>query len=335
MAKRKSKLTKWILILGIPLFFLISIATGYAVYLYNKTEDLVTESYDDTGRENETSDMRAEKVDPVEDHVSVLLLGVDNSEHRSEDLGRTDAMVLATFNQDEESIKLLSIPRDSYVYIPEVGYHTKINHAHAYAGPRASMEAVEDFLEIPVDYYVSMNFEGFVEVVDALNGIRVEVPYEFKESDSQDRSDSIHLYPGYQELNGEEALALARTRYQDSDVERGKRQQEILEAIADKATSISSILRLEDVITAVGSNMQTNFTFKELQSFVGFGMWEDLSIEMVNFDGEGGYLDDGAWYYFVEDDSRYEIGNKLRKHLDLSPMEDMSDYVEDDGDPVY
>jgi LCP family protein required for cell wall assembly len=275
-------------------------------------------------------------VDPVEDHVSVLLLGVDTSEHRSEEYGRSDAIVLATFNQDTKSIKLLSIPRDTYVYIPEVGYHSKINHAHAYAGPRASMEAVEDFLDVPVDYYVSINFDGFVEVIDALGGIMVEVPYEFTESDSRDRRDSIHLYPGYQEVNGEEALALARTRDQDSDVARGKRQQEILEAIVDKAASASSLLKMEDVITAVGSNMQTNFNFKELQSFVGFGMAENLSVDMENFEGEGRYLDDGGWYYFVEEDSLYAISNTLREHLNLPSGDDANDYVEDSmEEPVY
>ena len=335
MTKQKSKLKKWMITIGVALLFLLSVGAGYAAYLYNKTEDLVTESFEDTGRENETSEMREEKVDPVEDHVSVLLLGVDNSEHRNEEVSRTDAMVLATFNQDTESIKLLSIPRDSYAYIPEVGYHTKINHAHAYGGPRASMDAVEQFLEMPVDYYVTMNFEGFVEVVDALDGIKVDVPYEFEESDSQDRRDSIQLHPGPQELNGEEALALARTRELDNDVERGKRQQEILAAIVDKATSASSIFKLENVITAIGSNMQTNFTFQDMQSFVGYGMAEDLAIETVNFDGEGRYLDDGGWYYIVEDDSRNEISNRLRTHMDLPPNDEVTDYAEEDEEAVY
>lgn len=335
MAKQKSTVKKWILALGVSLVFLLSIGIGYAVYLYNKTEDLVTESFDDTGRENETSDMREEKVNPVDDHVSVLLLGVDNSAHRNEEVSRTDAIVLATFNQDEKSIKLLSIPRDSYVYVPHIGYHTKINHAHAYGGPRATIETVEQFLDVPVDYYVTMNFEGFVEVVEALDGIMVDVPYEILESDSQDQRDSIHLMPGYQALNGEEALALARTREKDNDVERGKRQQEILQAIVDKATSAASILKLENVITAIGSNMQTNFTFKDLQSFVSYGMAENLDIETVNFDGEGRYLEDGGWYYIVEDDDRYAIGNKLRGHLDLPTKDEVSDYAEDNSEAVY
>src|SRR5699024_5353757 len=127
---------------------------------------------------------------------------------------------------------------DSYVYIPEVGYNTKINHAHAYGGPRATSKAVEELLAIPIDYYVRINFEAFMDVVDALDGITVDVPYEFREQDSQDRANKIHLNPGVQKLDGEEALALARTRKLDNDIERGKRQQEIVKALIDRAVSL-------------------------------------------------------------------------------------------------
>src|SRR5690606_41978024 len=97
---------------------------------------------------------------------------------------RSDALLLATLNEKEKSVKLLSIPRDSYVYIDEVGYSTKINHAHSYGEPKATIETVEDLLEIPVDYYVRLDFEAFMHIVDALNGIEVEVPYKFTEQES-------------------------------------------------------------------------------------------------------------------------------------------------------
>src|SRR5690625_5785080 len=167
----------------------------------------------------EKSDLREEYVDPKFDNVSILLMGVDSSDERGDDEeARTDALLVATLNKDEKSVKLLSIPRDSYVYVPEVGYETKINHAHAYGGPRATIETVENLLNIPIDYYVRVNFEAFMDVVDAVDGITVDVPYELQEQDSKDRADAIHLYPGGQKLNGEEALALARTRKKDSDV---------------------------------------------------------------------------------------------------------------------
>ena len=93
-------------------------------------------------------------------------------------------------------MKLVSIPRDSYVYIPEVGYRDKITHAHAFGGTRATIEPVEELFDIPVDYYVKMNFNAFIDVVDALGGIEAEVPYNRTEKDENDKY-TIHLKKGY------------------------------------------------------------------------------------------------------------------------------------------
>lgn len=331
--KRFAKLSKKKLFLysGVIFIFLIGIGAGYAFYLVDKSAGTVADSHEEIGRDNETSPLREGHVDPVEDNVSVLFIGVDSSEHReNEETGRSDALLLATFNKDDSAVKLLSIPRDSYVYIPEVNYQTKINHAHAFGGPEATIETVENFLQVPVDYFVRINFEGFVEVVDALDGVNFDVPYEFTESDSDDDKDSIHLYPGEQSLNGEEALAMARTRKQDSDVARGKRQQEMIAAIASKATSPSSVFKLDELIQAVGSNMATNLNFSEIRSFLSYGLDEDVNIETVNLDGEGGYMDDGGWYYQVDENSRAQMQTELREHLDLPSVDDDSDFAGDE-----
>src|SRR5690606_2900745 len=126
-----------------------------------------------------------------------------------------DALVLATLNNADKSIKLVSIPRDTYAYIPDSGRDDKITHAYAYNGPRSTIESVEGLLDVPVDYYMTMNFDPFVDVVDALGGIRAEVPYDMKEKDETDSHNAIELEEGIQQLNGSEALALARTRYYD------------------------------------------------------------------------------------------------------------------------
>src|SRR5699024_10812252 len=153
-----------------------------------------------------------------------------------------------TLNKDDNSVNLLSIQRDSYVYVPEVGYEPKINHVHSYGGTESARETVENLLDIPIDYYVKVNFEAFIDVVVVIDGITFDVPLELSEPDSMDKADAIHLYPGVQELDGEEALALARTRKMDNDIERGKRQQEIIKSIIDKSTSLSSILKYDDII---------------------------------------------------------------------------------------
>lgn len=138
------------------------------------------------------------------------------------------------------------------------------------------METVEKFLNIPIDYYISINFEAFIEIVDSLGGIYFDVPYEMYESYSHDNKNAVHLMPGYQKLNGEQALA--RSRKYDSDVQRGMRQQEMIKSMVNEATSASSVFKLGDVIEAIGNNMKTNLTFQELTTFATYGLTKDLPL---------------------------------------------------------
>lgn len=315
MKRHKKKILLFFVIL---LLFLLSTGIGYAAHLINKTASLVEYSHEETGRENDMSKLRKQQVDPIKDNVSVLFIGVDTSEHRSEkDGSRSDALLLATFNKRQETVNLLSIPRDTYVYVREIGDYTKINHAHSYGGPRATMETVEDFLNIPVDYYVRINFEAFIDVIDTLDGITYNVPFEINEMDSSDRQDKIHLDPGYQTLNGEEALALVRTRKYDNDFERGKRQQEVIKKISNKATSASTLFKLNELLDVVGTNMTTNLTFDEMKSFLYYGVVKNVTIESLNFDGDGDYMADGLWYFHVDETSKATVQQQLHDHLDL------------------
>jgi polyisoprenyl-teichoic acid--peptidoglycan teichoic acid transferase len=226
--------------------------------------------------------------------------------------------MVATLNRDEKSVKLVSIPRDTLVYIPEVGYEDKINHAHAYGGPEATIHTVENLLDIPIDYYVKVNFEAFIDVVDAVNGITVDVPYEFYEQDSNDIAGAIHLYPGIQELNGEEALALARTRKLDNDIERGKRQQEIIKAIVKKSVSVGSILKVDDIIEAVGTNMTTNMSFDEMKGFISYGTkGTNIDIEALTLEGYD-YKPGKVYYWKLDDLKLAETKQTLQNHLDLN-----------------
>ncbi|MFD2044496.1 LCP family protein [Ornithinibacillus salinisoli] len=318
MTKNKIFKKRYWIIGCIILVIILSVSGGYLTHLYIKTENMVNESQEEIIRESDKSQLRSEKVNPVQDNVSVLFLGIDTSEHRNYgEKSRTDAIILATFNKQDHSVKLLTIPRDTYVYVPEVNYNTKINHAHFYGGPKATLETVEEFLHIPVDYYVRMNFDAFVEVVDALDGVMFDVPYEIIESDSHDQKKAIHLSPGYQKLNGEEALALARTRKYDSDVDRGKRQQEMIKAIVSKATSLTSVLKLSNIVDSIGDNLTTNLSFQEIRGFISYGLDKEINIDTLNFKGSGIYMD-GAWFYKVEEESRKQIQQELNMHLNLS-----------------
>ena len=315
--KRKRTPSKFSLLIKITLLLAASLlicATAYGVYITKQAEYAANESLEVLAGRDIPS-RREEKVEPVNDNVSILFVGVDDSENRGQgsENSRSDALILATLNNKTKTIKMLSIPRDSYVYIPQVGYKDKITHAHAFGGTLTTIETVEELFDIPIDYYVRMNFNAFIEVVDALGGIEAEVPYALHELDEFDRR-TINLQPGLQHLNGSQALALARTRKQDSDIERGKRQQEILTAIMEKVSSVGSITKYDDVIQAIGNNMKTNMTFKEMKSFLSYLTKGMPRIDSVTLEGNDD-MSTGVYYYQLDDDSLEDVKNILQSHL--------------------
>ncbi|ASN04131.1 LCP family protein [Virgibacillus necropolis] len=315
---RKRKLRKRAYFILVPILVLFLSLVTYAAILYTKAESVFSDSYKDDGRAK--SELREEAVDPAEDNVSVLIIGVDQSDVRNnKGNARSDTLMLATLNIEDKSVKLVSIPRDSLVYIPEVGYETKINHAHAYGGPPATIKTVENLLEIPVDYYVKVNFNAFIDVVNAVNGITVDVPYELYEQNSKDKARAIHLLPGEQQLNGEEALALARTRHYDNDIQRGKRQQEIIKSVVQKATSLNSVLKYDEIIEALGENMTTNMTFDEMKSFIAYGTGTgNLEIDTLTLEGSN-YRPTDTYYWKLDEIALEETKELLKRHLGIDP----------------
>ncbi|HDR4421077.1 TPA: LCP family protein [Bacillus cereus] len=332
--KKSKKKTK--IIISVILFFLI-IGGGYTWFLVNKASSAVRNAAHDLAR-GDKSDLRDKAVKPITNNVSVLIMGVDESDVRGKEYGeaiRTDALLLATFNKDSKTVKLLSIPRDTYAYIPVEKKKDKITHAHAYGstkngkdgGPQASIDAVEKLLNVPVDYFVKFNFKSFMKIVDDLGGIEVDVPVEFTEQDSNDTADAIHLKKGVQKLNSEEALALARTRHIDSDAMRGQRQQLVIEAILKKLTSVGSVTKVGNIIDDINGQFVTNLTFDDMLSFYKYG--SDSEIEKLQLQGEDCYMakgDDtcsqsaggGRTYYYNPDKKELaKVTNDLRAHLGL------------------
>ncbi|MCG3089547.1 LCP family protein [Sporosarcina cyprini] len=319
MKKKTSKKRLAIKVALLVTFSSLLMVTAYALNLQQKAQKAIEGAYEAIP-ETPKSEIRAEaKVEPASDNVSILLIGVDDSETRGQgdDNSRSDALLVATFNPKEKSVKLLSIPRDSYVYIPKVDYKDKITHAHAYGGTHAAIETVEEMLDIPIDYYVKMNFNAFIEVVDALGGIDVEVPYDRVEKDEFDKN-SIQLKKGMQHLDGRHALALARTRKADSDIERGKRQQMIIQAILKEAASLKSVTKYGDVIEAVGDNMKTNMTYSEMTSFMEYAKGGMPDVESLSLKGYDDWST-GTYYYKLDDGDLHTIQQILKSHLGLIP----------------
>ena len=309
-SSRKRTILKVIATLAVSLLICIS---AYGIYLVKKAETAADNAYESAGNDTEI-------VEPLTDNISILFIGVDDSEERgqSDNNIRSDALVLATLNNKDKSIKLVSIPRDTYTYIPDGGYEDKITHAYAYNGPNSTIESVEELLDIPVNYYLRMNFDAFIDVVDALGGIKVEVPYDIVEQDENDSQGAVELKEGIQFLNGSESLALARTRYYDNDIERGKRQQMILESIMNRALSVGSITKYGDVFDAVGENMKTDMTFQDMKELFEYAKNGKPDVETITLDGYDD-MSTGIYYWKLKEESLLEIQDILQSHLGLKP----------------
>ncbi|HDJ5641331.1 TPA: polyisoprenyl-teichoic acid--peptidoglycan teichoic acid transferase [Staphylococcus aureus] len=323
-----NKFLKYFLILLALVLIVVPIV--FATLLFKTSQDAF-ESSQDSKNANRQSNLRDNKVNPEEQPISILFLGIDDNDGRRKkgqdaEHSRSDAMILTAFNQSKHQIRMLSIPRDTISYIPKVGYYDKITHAHAYGGPIAAMDSVEATMNVPVDYYVRVNMKAFVEAVNELGGIYYDVPYDLNEPNTDDTG-KIKIKKGYQKLNGDEALAVARTRHHDSDLKRGQRQMELIKILFQKAQEVDSIDKLDNVIQIVGKNAKHNLTNSEIKALAKMYLTNDVEIKTAQLKGKDDMLN-GIYYYHPSVESIQKYANLLRNDLELSPINDKNDFLD-------
>jgi LCP family protein required for cell wall assembly len=212
---------------------------------------------------------------PPEKHVlHVLLLGCDHDYEKRRPVamkntrGRSDAILLARVDFDTPSIRVLSIPRDSAVEIPNRGVH-KINAAHAFGGPDLTIATIKSVFGVDIDYYAAIHFDGFKKVVDAVGGVEVDVEKKLDYDDNWGNL-HIHLKPGLQRLNGYQAMGYVRMRHSDSDLMRSKRQQKFLEALRAQIKNPANVFRLPDVLDAITDSLNSNMTHEQMLTLANF-----------------------------------------------------------------
>ncbi len=232
----------------------------------NKTIKKQTTSFSILG--NNTSKMKP---------FSVLLMGVDSEKDglKKNAYANGDGLMLITFNPQTLNITLMSIPRDTYVPI-SCRNNTKNKLTHAgWFGTDCMMETIENVFDIDINYYVKVNFKGVVGIVDALGGVTVDVPKKLC-TDNSNRQGEVCINQGIQTLNGEEALVLARNRYdlKLGDIDRGYNQQLLLKALLNKMTEVRSVNTLLEILETVSNNLDTNFTTEEILSF--YNIFKDI-----------------------------------------------------------
>lgn len=241
--------------------------------------------------------------------ISVLLIG---SDPREGERGRSDSLMLVTLNRTKQSMKIVSIPRDTYTEIVGKGVKDKINHAYAFGGVDITVATVEKFLNVPVDYYIEVNMEGFKDIVNAVGGVDVNNDLDFTYR-------GIHFEKGTMHLNGEEALAYSRMRKLDSrgDFGRQMRQRQVIQSVIKSGTKVETLANYGEILGAIQKNVKTNLTQDEMFKIQKNYREIRNHIEEIEINGEGQMIGE-TWYYIVSDGVRQELTKELREQLDLS-----------------
>lgn len=215
----------------------------------------------------------------------------------------TDVNMIITVDPVNRKVLLTSIPRDYYVNLPSFGddAYDKLTHA-GYYGIEESVKAIENLLDIDINYYVKVNFSTIEGVIDAIEGVDVDSDYSFK---ADIYPDYFTFKKGMNHLNGKQALAFARERhsFKDGDVQRVKNQQKVLTAIIKKITSSTTLVtNFSQILDSVGNSFSTNMETKNINRFVKMQLSDmrGWSIESQNLIGTDLYTKETYTYPSLE-----------------------------------
>ncbi|KOP66675.1 hypothetical protein AMS62_16600 [Bacillus sp. FJAT-18019] len=303
---------KWVLW---PLAILILLPSAYLLYTYQSIKSTAEQMYEERqpspvtptftygGERTKTG----ENITKDTDAFTVLVLGVDQRPH---DRGRSDVMILMAVNPTKGSVLMFNIPRDTRTDIVGYGTVDKINHAYAFGGIPMSVSTVENFLQFPIDYYIKVDMEGFSSIVDSLGGVTVNNRMKFEYG-------GYNFDQGQLNLNGSEALAFSRMRFEDpkGDLGRNVRQREVLEGILDKALRVSTVFKLETLLNQIGSSVKTDISFEEMKQLLTEYRHHIGKVEQVEIAGYGQRIN-GIWYFIVGDKEREDIITTLREYME-------------------
>lgn len=233
--------------------------------------------------------------------TNFVIIGTDQREGEKESEVRADAIMNVTVSSKDNKMLLASIPRDTFAKIPceKEGVSDKITHAYAFGGVnwgdgggiKCTVEAVNELIDTNSDKYVKINFEDTIDVINSLHGITLKASATFCEQDSKGKKDKEHrkcFKKGQTyEMDGEQALAYARHRKSDDDIQRGLRQQEVFKAMFSKAKKLN-IFQLINFAGKMNHLLNNNLTFIE-KAQIALIYATNGDIDNYKFDWEGYY----------------------------------------------
>ena len=291
------------IIFGIILVLFLAVV-GMGAKLYWDASKSMDKTYETVER-SKKSQVNLNNKEPF----SVLLLGIDTGDDGRVEQGRSDTTIVATVNPRDKQTTLVSLARDTYVDIPGQGKQDKLNHAYAFGGASLAMDTVENYLNIPINHYVSINMAGLKELVNAVGGIEVNNNLTFSQ-------DGYDFTIGKISLDGEQALSYSRMRYEDpnGDYGRQERQRKVIEGIVQKVLSLNSVGNYQQILTAVSDNMKTDLNFDDMKKIAldyrsAFG-----KVKQDQLQGTG-FMQDGVSYQRVDEQELTRVQQELKNQL--------------------
>lgn len=282
-------------------FLLIVVILSAGLYLGHMIKPASTLAQSDRTVEREEGLELENTVNPFKgtDILHILVLGVDKD--ASTVMSRSDTIMLLSLDPKRERSLLLSLPRDTRVVLPNDPNPTKLGHAYAYGGHKMAMETVENFLDIDIDYYATVDYDAVRRLVDEIGGVEVDIPADYSHTDSA--NDTIEFKKGLQKLNGREAVHYLRMRkiYEDADLARIQTQQDFLMTVFKKVKSPATIFKIPELIRIAMDNLETNLNYGQIAYIAQFGLGlDEEQIVTETLVGEKDVRIDGLSYYLVD-----------------------------------
>ena len=264
----------------------------------------------------------SKNVDVSSESFNVYITGIDTYGTLAT-VSRSDVNMIVSINPTNHQILITGIPRD--YFIPQTcqgGQADKLTHTGMF-GVECTLESVENYMDIDINYYARVNFSSLVDIVDALGGITVDSPYAF-----QPLHGNTYVNQGLNNFNGEQALGFVRERYSlpNGDRDRNKNQMLVVEAMIKKAISPSIITNYGSIMNAVSGSFQTNMAQNEITDFIKKQLNEmsGWDIKQIQLNGSGSEQFSPAngfvSYVMIPNDVIVQNASKLIKKINSGEM---------------
>lgn len=253
----------WIVIVIIVTIIVVAFALGY-IFVKSKYNKMNYQPIDTTDLGIDTTNEETTKID---NKIKFVIFGSDSRDESNEYAGRSDTIIIVVIDNENKSINLISIPRDSYVNVPGYGM-TKINHAYAYGKEQLSIKTINTNFGLDLTQYMTIDFSGLVNSIDLVGGVTLNLTQEEVDfiNSGMDADNKIQS-AGEVTLNGKQALVHSRNRYVGNDFTREYRQRQILISLLNKISKMS-VSEINNVADEVLPNITTNMDMAKYREMI-------------------------------------------------------------------